>query len=640
MTSLGPVYEFGPYRLSASERILLRGGEPARLTPKVFDLLLYLVRNAGRVVTKDELMEAVWPGTFVEEANLTQSVFTLRRALGEREDGAQYVETISKKGYRFASDIREVREAPRSFRQLTFGRGPVHAARFTRDPRVVAYDAAWEGGPLEIYSTDTLDPGPRALGLTGSGLLAVSGADELAVSLRRRFLRGYVHSGTLARLPLAGGAPREVLDEAQWADWSPRGNELAVVRDAAGRNRLEYPVGKVLYETGGWVSHPRVSPAGDQVAFIDHPVLSDDSGTILVVDLAGDKRVLSEGWISAQGLAWSPAGDEVWFTAAGAGNARALHAVALDGRRRLVEAMAGSTTLHDVGPGGRVLITRDTTRLGIISLAPGGGRERELAWQDWSLARDLSADGEWLLFTEAGEASGAAYAVYLRRTDGSAPVRLGEGSALALSPDGAWALVRLSERQQLALLPTKAGEPRLLEQGPLTYLQWACWFPDGERILFAANEAGRGTRLYTQKIAGGPPRRLTNVAEGAQLTTPHAVSPDGWEVAAVGPDHEVCLYSVEGGAGRGVGGAERGDMPVRWSPDGRQLYVRQRGEVPAKLYRVDLSSGGREFWRELMPRDPAGVYEILRVLLTPDGSSYAYTYTRDFSDLYLAEGLK
>lgn len=635
-------YEFGPFRLIPAERLLVRAGEPVRLTPKEFDLLLVLVEQRGRLVEKSRLMDAVWPGTTVEESNLTQTVFTLRRALGQKSRGPLYIETVPKRGYRFAAEVAERREEARAFRQLTFRRGPVHAARFTPDPSSVVHDARWEGEPLGLFALDLRSLESRRLDPRGAGLLAASRAGGLAVLLGRSFLRGYVSTGTLARTDAGGGGARALLEAVQWADFSPDGAQLAAVRDRGGRNRLEYPLGRTLYETGGWISHPRVSPAGDAVAFLDHPILDDDSGSVSLVSLDGERSVLSDGWISASGLAWSPEGREVWFTATRKGNARALYAVGRDGgRQRLIERVAGSLTLHDVSADGRALVARDSTRLSIACRAPGETAERDLSWRDWSLARDLSPDGRWLLFTEAGEASGETYAVYLRATDGAAAVRLGDGSALALSPDGRWALARTpGPPRRLALLPTGAGEPRALAPAELNYHPWAGWLPGGDRVVFAGNEPGRGTRLYVQDTSGGRPRALDSAPEGVQLTTPHAVSPGGERLAAVDPGGEVCLYPLEGRRGRRARGCERGDLPVGWDASGRHLYVRRRGEVPVRVYRVEVEGGAREFWRELMPSDTTGVSEVLRVLLTPDGEHYAYTYTREFSDLYLVEGLR
>lgn len=412
------------------------------------------------------------------------------------------------------------------------------------------------------------------------------------------------------------------------------------MRDVRGRNRLEYPIGRVLYETGGWVGHPRFSPCGEWVAFLDHPVRADDRGCVALVSVAdGAVRRLTDGWASAQGLAWAAGGEEVWFTAAETGSARALWAADLSGGRHFVYRGAGSLTLHDATDGGRLLLSRDDTRLEIQGRAPGASAEHELSWLDWSLARDLSEDGRQLLFTEAGEGGGSSYGVYLRGTDRSPAVRLGDGSALALSPGGEWALaVRHEPESRLVLLPTAGGAPKLFDRAALNYQPWGCWFPDGRRVLFAANEEGRGTRLYAQDIEGGAPVCVTPGEEGVELTSTHAVSPDGRRVAAVRHDGTVCLYPLEGGACEPARGVEPGEVPVRWCGAGA-LYVFGRGESPARVFRVSLGDGAREFWGELSPPDPAGVHEVLRVLMTPDASAHVYTCTRNLSDLYLVEGL-
>jgi DNA-binding SARP family transcriptional activator/Tol biopolymer transport system component len=531
---------------------------------------------------------------------------------------------------------------PPAYRRLTFRNGTIRSARFTPDGETVFYAAAFEGQPAEIYEVRAEGGESRPSGLRESSVLAISSAGEMALSLRRRFVRGYVNSGTLARASLAGGAITEILEQAQWADWSPGGESLAVVRDMRGRNRLEFPIGTALYETGGWVSHPRVSPRGDLVAFLDHPVAGDDGGQVSIVTRAGERTVLSAGWISAQGLAWSVAGDEVWFTATKSGAARSLYAVTLKGQERLVEQVAGTLSLYDIERSrGRALLSRDNTRLFIRGLPPGATEERDLSWLDWSIARDISPDGKTILFTEAGEGAGAAYGVYLRRTDNSPAKRLGDGSALALSPDGRWALaLARAPSAHLVLLSTGEGERKALRPVGLNYQPWGGWFPDGERVFFVGNEPGRGARLYVQRINGGEPRCITPGAEGVQISSAHALSPDGRFIAATNSEQQLLLYPVAGGKPRPAPGATAGDVMARWGDDGRTMYVYQRGELPARIYRLDLANGSRELWKALIPADTTGVHEILRVMLTPDERAYVYTYTRDLSDLYLVEGLK
>ena len=400
-------------------------------------------------------------------------------------------------------------QPPPSFRQLTFRRGEILAAHFAPDGTTVVYSAAWDGNPVEIFVGRLESPESRPFGLAGAEVLAISRLGEAAVSLNRHAAGGFRRSGTLARISIAGGAPRDVLEDVDWADWAPDGKDLAVVRSDHGEIRLEYPIGKVLWKTSGWIGNPRVSPAGDRVAFIDHPVGTDDGGSVAVVDRAGRKTALSKPFSSVQGLAWRPDGAEVWFTAAEV-SLRALYSASLSGNVRLRSRVAGNLTLRDVSAAGRLLVTRDTFRMEMRGLPPGESKERDLTWLDYSLPTGISADGRTVLFTEGGEGGGPGYSVYVRATDGSPAVRLGEGFGQALSPDKKWAIAiqRPATDPQLVAYPTGAGEARVFPKEGLSVWN-ACWFPDGKKLLFTANEPGRGPRLYERDFSGGKPRALT-----------------------------------------------------------------------------------------------------------------------------------
>ncbi|PYX55372.1 MAG: hypothetical protein DMG76_18255 [Acidobacteria bacterium] len=526
---------------------------------------------------------------------------------------------------------------PATYRQITFRRGTVRMARFASDGRSVVYSATWEGGPLEVLVARPESLQSRSLELPGAEILAISSTGELAVLLHSQQVRSYIHIGTLARMPLAGGAPREILDDVQWADWSPDGNTLAVVRDVGGQSRLEFPVDKVLYQTGGWISDPRVSPAGNWVAFIDHPLAGDDAGSVTLVDLAGNKRTLSSEFYTAQGLVWSPDGKELWFTATITGIDRVLYAVDLSGHQRLVARVPGDLRLLDIGHDGRVLLARDNTRRGLIGLAAGDTSERDLSWLDWSYPSDLSTDGKTLLFREEGEGGGLRYTGYLRQTDGSPAVRLAEGRAFALSADGRWVLSTTSDAVgKLVVLPTRAGEPQTLSGKPMNYVG-ARWFPDGKHFLFSGNEPDHGVRLYVQDLAGGKPLAIS--PEGTYGLA-YLISPDGKEVAAVGPDQKGYLYPVGGGDPRLIPSLGAGELPVAWSSDGHSIFVYRSAELPAKVDLIELSSGRRTHWKELRPSDPAGVEFIGPILMTADARTYVYGYRRLLSDLYVVEGLK
>ena len=534
---------------------------------------------------------------------------------------------------------------PPVYRQLTFRRGSIRSARFAPDGQTILYSAAWQGSPVDVFTARPEAPEARSMGLTRTQLVSVSSASEMAVLLNSKAIGTWVNMGTLARAPLVGGAPREVLEQVQWADWSADGTNLAVVRDLGGRNRLEFPIGKSLYETGGWIGHPRVSPKGDQIAFIDHPVQGDDSGSLALVDLNGNKRSLSGEWFTIQGLAWSPDGKEIWFTASKSGVDRTLYAVSMDGKERMVLRLPGAVMIFDIFKDGRVLLMRASWRRELIGMTDGDAKQHDLSWLDYTYPADLSGDGKTLLFDEEGgggsldysKSGGLSYAVYVRKTDGAPAVLLGEGGAVALSPDGKSVIASTQDSpSQLKLLTTGAGEAKDLTKGSINH-SWAHWFPDGKRILVSGNEPGKGVKLYVSDLASGKSQAIT--PEGVNGTA-FVISPDSQWVAGIGPDQKGYLYPAAGGEPRAIAGLDSGEQPITFSTDSRSLYVYQPGELPAKVFRLDLQTGQRTLWRQLMPSDPAGVETIGPILMTPDAKTCVFGYHRMLADLYLVEGLK
>ena len=530
--------------------------------------------------------------------------------------------------------------SPPSYQQITFGSGTIRAARFAPDGQTIVYSAAWDGNPLKLFLKHPSSPDSLPLELPSANLLGISPSGEMAIALNCRSTHPGICAGTLARAALTGGAPRDVAEGIQDTDWAADGSSQLVVRDVGGKARIEFPMGKVLYETPGHVSYARLSPKADRIAFLDHPFQGDDAGTVAVIDLAGKKTTLTGQWASEHGLAWAPSGREIWFTATEAGANRSLYAVTLSGRLRVVTRVPGGLKLHDIAPSGRVLLTRESPRVGIRGMLLGDTRERDMSFLDYSFAADMSSDSGTLLFDEEGEAGGANYTIYLRKADNSPVVRLGEGNALALSPDQKWALsMKPASGSPFVLLPTGTGDARRLALEGMSLEQAAAWLPDSRRIVFAAAENGHGLRLWVMPIDGGKPKAVT--PEGVSTALPgFALTPDGKNVAAIGPDHGVTIYPVDGGAARPVPGGAAGEFPLRFTPDGRFLYVWKRGDVPARVSRIDVETGKREVWRDLLPADPAGVERISNVLVTPDGKGYAYCYARLLSDLFVVEGLK
>jgi eukaryotic-like serine/threonine-protein kinase len=528
----------------------------------------------------------------------------------------------------------QVLKPSRTFQPLSHAQQAIFNARFAPDGKTIVYSAARRGNTPEIISVRPDFPGGKPLGLSGVNLLSVSSRGELAVLTRVRYIGHSFFEGTLGRMPLEGGAPREVLAGVREADWSPDGSDLAIIRDVNGKDRLEFPVGKVLAETGGYLSHPRFSRDGRRIAFFEHPTKYDDRGGVAVVDLAGKKKVLSDGYWGEEGLAWSPDGREVLFSAGNAYNNFKVYAVTLDGRLRIAAESAGGLTILDVASDGRWITSRDDFFRDMPVQAPGESIERDLSWLDLSAATRLSPDGKMLLFSEESGSVGVNYAVCLRGTDGSPVVRLGEGQAQDLSRDGKWALgVVPTSPQQLVLYPTGAGEPRRLERGGLLGYDSARFFPDGKRVLACGHEAGRSIRCYQQSVEGGPPRPVT--PEG---TTLGEVSPDGRMVAARTTEG-LSIYPVDGGSSRTVPGTTVDDQLIRWDRDGSVLVFRN-SEVPATVERVDVKTGKRDLVRKVGPLDPTGVLNVRAVVLSEDGRAHAYTFRRMVSHLFLVSDAK
>jgi serine/threonine protein kinase/Tol biopolymer transport system component len=534
---------------------------------------------------------------------------------------------------------------PPTYRQLTFRRGSIRSARFAPDGQTILYSAAWQGGPVDVFTARPEAPEARSMGLNHTQLVSVSSASEMAVLLNSKAIGTWVNMGTLARAPLVGGAPREVLEQVQWADWAADGTNLAVVRDFGGRNRLEYPIGKPLYESGGWIGHPRVSPKGDLIAFIDHPVQGDDSGSLAVVDLTGHVKELSGQWFTIQGVAWAPDSKEIWFTASKSGVDRTLYAITLDGKERMVLRLPGAVMIFDIFKDGRVLLMRASWRRELIGMTADDSKQHDLSWLDYTYPADISPDGKTLLFDEEGgggsldysKSGGLSYAVYIRKTDGSPAVLLGEGGAVSLSPDGKSVIAQTQDSpSQLRLLTTGAGEPKDLTKDKINHA-WAHWFPDGKRVLFSGNEPGKGVRLYVFDPASGKNQPIT--PEGVSGTA-FVISPDSQTVAGIGPDQKGYLFPVAGGDARVIPGLNPGEQPITFSADGGSLYIYQPGELPARVDRLDVRTGQRKLWKLLVPSDPAGVETIGPILMTPDAKTFIFGYHRMLADLYLVEGLK
>jgi hypothetical protein len=539
---------------------------------------------------------------------------------------------------------RGVRSAPPPrFQRVTFRAGTPFTARFAPDGQTIVYGAAWEGQPYHLFSTLPGSAESRPLGLPPALVTSISKRGEMAIVLGPA---GPNLLGTLARVPLAGGAPRPVLEGVRNASWAPDDEMLAVsMTGGVLREKIEYPVGKVVYQTTGFIYDMRLSPDGNYIAIEETRPLTFQGGVgwIGLIDRSGERTTLHEGWVRNCGVAWLPGGREFVFAIPdSSGSYREIYAASVTGKKRLLARFPGAMTMHDVSRDGRLLFSRDEVRILTLGGFEGGRTERMISWLDESMAADLSVDGRYVLLSEIGGGGGAKGAVYLRPTDGGDAIRLGDGQALALSPDGNWALATTAEPAQLVLLPTGVGQRKTVAISggaaiaDFESYQFARFLPDGRRIFFNANVRGRVNRCYVVDLEGGASRPFG--AEGASCW---ASSPDGRWLAVTGPDRALSLHPVDGtGAPRPVAGWTKGATLLQWSADGRSLYVTIETDIPMSIRKLDLQTGRSELVKKLVPPDTAGVQTIAAPLVTRDGHTYAYTYMRLLGDLYVADGLK
>jgi hypothetical protein len=510
--------------------------------------------------------------------------------------------------------------------QLTFRRGAVDRARFTPDGKTVVYSAFWDGNPPEIFTTRVEGPESRSLGLPPARLMSVSSTSELAILLMAPGDLSDVTTGTLARVPLSGGEPRRVLDDVLAADWSPDGRELAVVRRIEGEFQLEYPIGKVLARPVSTLGI-RVSPHGDRVA-------NCDGGGITVYDRVGRKTPVQTP-PTVYGHAWTP-DDTLWFAAGETWRWKSVWWGKPTGRPREVYRPTGNgVLLQDASSDGRLLLHQGVERAGVRAKAPGGESEHELGVFSWSWAVDLSADGSRALMCEADSPGSPAALTYVRPTGGGPPVRLSEGTPLALSPTGTLALVASPEAHpRYTVTPTGPGESKTFPSDRFDRI-WAAWFLDEERLLVDASRGGQRTGGLLVDLSGGKPRVVT--PEG---TVSVRGSYGEGTVIGVAADGTLARYPLQGGHPQPIPARlPSGTVALRVSGDGRFVFVGRVG-MPYRIDRLELATGRLTAWKALRPDDLTGAVNILTAALTADGEAYAYTYGRYLQDLYLVEGLR
>ena len=698
---------FGPFELDVRSGELRRNGTTVRLQPQPLKVLLLLAGRPGEVVTREEIQAEIWPaGTFVDfEQSLNFCIRQIRAALRDDANAPRYVETLPRRGYRWvAGPVQSetsgavVREWPRpiatdasgaqpavdassgaitaalpaaspaarpsgslalalvalagllavafvlwrqrpveppsapTFHRITFRRGALNSARFAPDGQVV-YSAAWDGAPRELQVTRSDGRDFRTLDIKEAMVVGVASSGEVA------FLR----AGVLARAPLAGGPAKEVLKDIGAADWTADGRDFAVSRWEAVRTKIEFPAGHVLAETPARLTRLRISPDGRYVAYTEHPVLNDDRGLVVVVDRDGRRVAASPEWGSLDGIAWAPSGREVYFTASEAGADNSLRSLSLDGKVRMVLSGSGRFVLHDTAPDGRVLLERASFRSEIVFRRSAEHEDRDLSWLDFSAVVGISPKGDTVLFYESGEGGGPEYATFLRKTDGSPPVRLGAGRALDLSPDGRFVMsVDIRNATGLDLTPTGPGEIRHVRIPGITAHEDAGFLADSTRIFVTGRDAAGKRATWLTDVQGREPRLLP-LPDG-RILRHNTFSPDGSRFVASCPEsvgyEGSCFYGTAVGNPTPVPGAQKQWIAISVDAQGRLYYRDRAADKAESLLRLEPKTGKATTLAELAPRDRAGVFGVLDVNVAADGEAWAYTFQRRLSDLHIVTGLK
>ena len=528
------------------------------------------------------------------------------------------------------------------FSQISFRPAYIRAARFAPG-RTIVYAASVNGEPMTLFSTRTDTFEAQPLNLTAD-LLSISHSSELAVSLGRDFDLVWTPVGRLAKAPLGGGATRELLDDVIDADWNKDGTDLAVARRVGNQFRLEYPAGKVLYQTAGYISDVRFSPAGDQIAFLDHGLIGDDRGVVSVIDLEGHRRrVLTQEFESVQGLSWSTDGKEIWFSASEAAELNSLRSVDLSGKLRMVAAAPARLHLQDISEEGQILLTTDVVHYQVGTGESKAGTARDLTAFEYTTLTGISDDGSMILMNSFDVSGDTGYRLYVQHTDGSPPVLVGHGAGSGFSPDNKWvAAIDAGHPENLSIIPTSIGDTRNLNSPAGTHYVGASLFSDDKHALVTTAASGQTPQTGVQDIetgsvrSVGPKDRYVAAFDTSLFPGP---SPDG-KFCIQTDGSRYWLQSLEDNTVREVSGIARGERIINWHADSNNVFLAHPDGINVQVYNLNLTTGERKLWTMFSPPDKTARAGHTLLFITPDGAHFAYESHRIYSTLFIAKGLR
>jgi eukaryotic-like serine/threonine-protein kinase len=446
--------------------------------------------------------------------------------------------------------------------------------------------------------------------------------------------------GTLLRLPLAGGAPRQMLDRVSCAAWSPDGTELAIVRRAGDKQRLEYPIGHTLFESTRPIFSCTVSPDGGSVAFVAHDTGKVNQWFMNLVDRSGKVTQLAR--VSGRELTsfpvlWRPDGREVWYTSFESSELGAIYGLSLNGTRRLLARYPGYVALLDVSPSGKALLVERTSFRRVMQYRDGA-TPSDLSWLN-AYSFSVSDDGTAVALFDF---TSSRHEFFVRFTRDPLPVRFENGKPYwrSLSPDGKWIAVAREKNgvSQSVYVPTGPGEEYMLRADGVELPTHAAWLHDSQRFVFKGTRNGT-TVWFIGNLAGGNPKALSGAAQPSPGSMWLEVAPDDDRYSTLDSDGKWRVRHLSGGTAQPIPNLSADDQILSWTADGKAVFVEARVSGSARRTdRIDVETGNRTLWRE--DPDPKGLHEMWMSLITPDGKTRVYTFGRGISSLWIAEGLK
>jgi Tol biopolymer transport system component/DNA-binding winged helix-turn-helix (wHTH) protein len=627
------LYEFGPYRLDTTERLLLRDGERVALTPKVFETLVALVERRGHLVEKDELMKTVWPDSFVEEANLTNNVSALRKILGTGQNGQDYIETVPKRGYRFTAPVRELAGAEPADLVLE---------KHTLTRIITEEEERTEHEPASGSLTSGV-AGPRRTGrrarplaraLAVAAMLVVGAATVFGLywlaSQRQPRDRAMVavpfREMSISRLTTSGKITHATI--------SPDGKYVAHVTKGAEGDSL-------------WVSHvaapSSVRVAGPAATEYVSVTFAPDGDSIYYLTLDRDKghtalyRVPVLGGPSSMAaydtgpVDFSSDGRQIAFIRAYGAESRLIVASA-DGTNERALATRLQPEFFRVdwnapawSPDGKTIAcqVRLKDERGqyetVIGVSVEDGSQTPLTQERWNYTGQpvWLADGSGLLVTASESANAPQQVWHVAHKSGEATRitnDLNNYYDLSLTADSSrLAAVQINSVSSIWVAPEGDASRAKQLASEVGWIQEMVWTPDG-RIVYRSN-AGGNADIWMMNADGSNQKQLTT---GARANRGLAVSPDGRYIFfASDRAGRFNIWRVDSnGANLKQLTAGDGELYPQSTPDG-QWVVYQHGEREERLWKVPTDGGEPVQLTRTRARGPA---------VSPDGEMIAYYY--------------